>query len=138
MEGNQDIIGKYTGRVANRPISHEKAEYKAWHCSPGQTPEMRLSVRLRGSERHVIGYAHLIRFMCIREELVGLMCSDCTIKIKGERLGPLEELLHDQKVRYVQEFDPKQFGEPGPDDPIITKIEVKPLFEGNTDLAGNA
>ena len=98
-------------------------KYIAWD-SP-RDREIRLNIRERTGQCYTLPYATIILVQYIRPSLFLIMTSNYVITITGRNLDPLEELLQDEKVRSIQQFDERRHDRPADTDPVIQSIEVK-------------
>ncbi len=118
--------------------------YRAFFEPPGQGREISLDIVKGNGDGRIIQYGHVMdipyqRAPNGRIERLSICCTNCMITVEGRNLDGLKEGLRDHRISYIQMFNPQRFADtPDDDDPVVTDIQIRPLWEGNTDEAGSA
>lgn len=105
-----------------------KTRYKAFGINQSKDRQIKLCIRLKNGNWKRISYAHITSMEGLATgETLTIFCADCVFTIHGRGFQTIEEDLHDDKIRYIQEFNPTRFEKPLPNEPVITEItESKP------------
>ena len=74
----------------------------------------------------MLSYATLKKALCPTESLVILQCEDMTLTLEGRNLSGVLALIQDANLRALYPFDPEQFDERPPEEPVITRILREP------------
>lgn len=128
-KSTQDMLRRYAGY---QPGSKRETDtYEAWSLGRPHEAVKRLDVRMRKAQGQIVNYGYVTRIIYTADQLITLGCTDCTVTIEGTGLEPLRELLQDERVRWLQEFDRERHKEPDDNAPVIRSIVIKNLFEGN-------
>jgi hypothetical protein len=73
----------------------------------------------------MIYYGYIMRVTAYAPDIISLICTDCVYIISGANLLPLLPLMREQKIRFLQTFDPARHTAPAANDvPIIHSIAL--------------
>jgi hypothetical protein len=68
-----------------------------------------------GQSVEVLYYSYLMRALAISPQVLHLMCTDCVYTLTGNNLLPLLPLLRDNKILFLQAFNPQKHPAPPAD-----------------------
>lgn len=126
---SQKLTDKFTGHTAGSilkddPRFQDKQPYQAYGIDQSKNRQMRIDIRDKDGNGFLISYSYLTRIQYTGNEFLSLICTDCLVTLKGANLQLLRNLLHDEKIRYVQAYSQARFVEPKEGEPIIRDIAV--------------
>ena len=126
---SQSLADKYahtSGKniIEDDPRFQKQASYQAYSVDKSKNRQFRIDIRQKDGSGYSLSYSYLTRIMYTANQNLSLIFTDCIITLKGSRLSELKDLLHDEKIRYVQEFNPVKFTAPQDNEPIIRDIEI--------------
>lgn len=101
----------------------KRIPYKAHSTDKSKRKQTRLDIRRKDGTGWIITYSYITRIRYTEGSIISLVCPDCIITMKGERLREMVGLLHDEKLRYIQEFG-EGFEKPAGDDPVVESMTV--------------
>lgn len=121
-----DLLDKYTTGSTAREDGRvtPKQPYRAYGTDQSKNRQLRFDVRCKDGSGLVMSYSYLVRMQYTGSQFLSIICTDCIVTFQGSKLDVLRGLIHDEKIRYVQEYNASTFSEPNSDNPIIKKIEI--------------
>ena len=128
MKDREDYISKHTSKVY-KPLEKSvpklvKKEYKAFKPSGNKRSNRFRIIDCKGVS-HGCSYAYLIDWTYTPDSSLIITMSSRIITIEGENLKEIENLLLDEKLRELQEFNENIYKRPGEKEPVIEKIEIE-------------
>ena len=95
----------------------------------GTTPRFRLVMRT--GEKHSFGYAYLLNWhYAPKTAMLTLQLTTHVIILMGKNLDRVDDLLMEEKIKELTEFDAELFPSPANDEAVITEIEINSLWQG--------
>ena len=122
------FVEKYAGTSGKLRRKASGEEYQAYSRIEGR--QLRLQIRKGDGYSRAPSYSYI---MDVHQSpmisKITLICTTGTITIEGDHLDELGELLLDEKVRWIQEWDKGRFGKPEEGQPCIRKISFEDVFK---------
>ncbi|MDD5459013.1 MAG: hypothetical protein PHF37_06450 [Phycisphaerae bacterium] len=86
----------------------------------------RLQIRRVMAAFNIPAYSHLLTIIPDgwHGTELGLIYSFQIVKIKGRNLQPITDAIEKEKCSFIQDYDPRFFAPPQPDQPLIEAIEI--------------
>ena len=118
-----DIFERYS---TNRSTEDEDPRhYKAFGTYQASSHrELYIDVRDKNGDGYLVSYSYITRIKYTAGRLVSIVGTDFGITLEGRELNKLIEPLHDERIRYVQEFNDSRFNVPEDGDVVIEKITM--------------
>lgn len=122
---DRNIFALYTAKKG--PENQEKPAYFPYGISTSlEQKETWFRVHYADRSIEMLSYATLKKALCPTESLVILQCEDMTLTLEGRNLSGVLALIQDANLRALYPFDPEQFDERPPEEPVITRILREP------------
>ncbi len=116
-----NIFEQYATKTEDEDPRHYKA-FGTYQASGHR--ELYIDVRDKNGDGYLVSYSYITRIKYTTDRLVSLVGTDFGITLEGQHLNKLIEPLHDEKVRYVQEFNSNRFDTPEDGEAVIEKITI--------------
>jgi len=107
------------------PEAEDPRHYKAFgtYQSSGDR-ELYIDVRDKNGDGCLVSYSYIKWVKYTADRLVSIVGTDFGITLEGQQLDKLIDPLHDERVRYVQEFNASRFDTPEDGEAVIEKITM--------------
>lgn len=93
--------------------------------SDNRGPELRVQFRFRNGQRQSLSYAYLIDLTIDPTNGIQLVFSTHQIRIRGQNLIPLYDLLSEQRVKWILEIDSLQAASVPQGATLVTGIQTQ-------------
>ena len=122
MSDNRTILDK----IFEDDENAKNKGYKAFSTYPSNRSKgVRFEITLADGRKYLCSYSYTGMAMFHPRGFLSFSSSHNGITIEGRNLEKLHELLLEEKLKGIHEFNPETDEEPGADEPMVTKVHIK-------------
>lgn len=133
MSGSDTIDRPSPGHVARLhqrsahsiPSAHAPREYVPFEKTAQGRREIGLRICLTDHREVDIRYCFITRILRYRDTDAAIVCTDCVIRLQGRKLEEMLNLLCDERIIRITQYDPARFHASSEDAPCLDHITLE-------------
>lgn len=127
---NKEVLEKYAVRAPSNDDfddlmdDENSRNYRAYRIYSTKDREIYIDVRDKNGDGRLVSYNYIKQVQYVSHTLVSIIGTDFVITLEGRNLRGIIKGIHDEQIRYVQEFNSTRFDMPEDGKAVIEKITI--------------